>query len=226
MDKLPASLVRRWPTTVLIATTLLAGGYLLYQQWDLRSLHAEYDPLAAKYGGDVAVDPSNYHITRIPTADPMRFVWRIYAPPDAKISSVAIFGGGSSSGSSMSWDTEFISQICFRPTDDQVEVFQQVYGGSSLSRAGGKAVAKLFQDHWHELNIESFGEDGRLNEIPVAEPVTVLKITVPKEVQQQLEPETLDELLQQFNMVDDGVIFQFTFGTPAAIEFAGLDSLL
>src|SRR5262245_1749907 len=106
----------------------LTGPFFVWQSNEQRrAAHAEYLSLA-RLAGDLALsDPSKLHVLALETGESLHFAWRVYLPPNCRITTR--HDGGSLSSSSHSEAQHFIARVRFRegPAGD-LQVYTKFHG--------------------------------------------------------------------------------------------------
>ncbi len=177
-------LLKNSPLLLLIG----AGLFMLLQaQAERREVAREYDRLVAKVGRLKVTDSSKFLVAPIPTDDPMRFAWRVYAPAGLPLQQRSEhLSGGANRSSSTQPEGEFIVRACYRFEGDSVRVFVKGFSSASESGFSDKSFARFIQKHWREFEVESLAADGPTQYEP-DEVLTMLKITIPEKFYEQIK---------------------------------------
>ncbi len=198
---------------LLLIAAIVVGSVLLWRFSSQRSrLTREQQRLEAIVGSLPIRDPAKVHIRAIPTGDPWEFAWRVHFPANYQFN-YANRNGGGSFGSNNPIDA--ILRLRLREVDGSLFLYHQFLGGNGwASLGGGQKLLQLLQDHPEQgLEFEQIGLNG-MEVIEPGEIRTLLKITLPPELQaaakQQLDSWEFQNVAPE--------VEHFRFGPPGFRE--------
>ncbi|KAA5539625.1 hypothetical protein FYK55_23960 [Roseiconus nitratireducens] len=201
------------PLLILIAVAGLVATVVDHRRQ--APIAAEYRQLSAAMGTLDITDPDRFIIRRLKTEDPFDFAWRFYRPADTNLMTRVQFFSGASSSTAGGSQGEVLLRVRLRFEDLGMRVFFKHGSGSSTSGVGNAELGKFVRSHWEDLDIQ-VTEVGEQIELPLDETVTLLRISVPDRLLEDLDDSVRDRL-KRYTSREIKVVL----GTPDALAKAG-----
>lgn len=197
----------------LIVLTLI-GGYLAVQSGRQRaSLSSQVTRIEKRIGSFPISDPRLVHIQALETENPLEFKWRVYLPANFKMTRVVHSDSSASTRGRMhiSNPKELIAKVQFRENNGRIECYSDFGPASSVMEFPQSLHAAVLSEKVDQLQIEQLGKNGLVTFAPNEE-FTVLRITVPNELQESMKSRFDD--LRQRSQSDEIIRLQFLKQAP------------
>ena len=177
------------------------------------SLSSQVARIEKRIGTLPISDPRLVHIRALETENRLEFAWRIYFPANFKMMRV-IYSDSSGSGwgrMQISNPKEIIAKVQFRENNGRVECYSDFGQASTVMELRQPIHAALLREKMDQLKIEQLGKDGLVTFEPDEE-FTVLRITVPKDLQESMKSKFDD--LRQGSQSDEIIKLQYLKQAP------------
>lgn len=166
----------------VLLLVIVAGGALAGRAaWEQSRLGAEYRRLASKTGELPIPDAAKVVVSAWETGEPLHFAWRVYLPPNYRLSVWHSDGSFSSSGQSAA--VESIARVRFREDEPGcLHVYTRFSGSASRMQLDGPALADLLRNRWHEIEVDQLGAGGPVV-LDADQPARLLRLTLSQRLQ-------------------------------------------
>jgi hypothetical protein len=194
---------------LILLVAIVVGGVLVFQTGRERSrLQNTYDRLARKTGDLEIANRAWVHVQAIDTGDPTHFAWRVYLPPN--YSEIVRSSLGSQSQGSTTDARELMARVRFREDEKGLlEVYTHFSNSSSRTFLGDQRLAKFLRAHWDKIRVEQLGS-GDVVAIPPDGTASLLRLTLPEEIQSEAREELSPDVVNRFVPV----LYEIELGPP------------